>query len=117
MARYLDLPGAAEAALIAGARDGSPVKGLTHGYYKYPARSVLASRALQLKRSLSRATFVSILTLAEEPHSLKRSPPGAKPWEWTLARLPNSSRASSPPFFPMPSWMYSNAGRAASLSQ
>jgi hypothetical protein len=36
--RYLDLPVAAEAALIAGARDASPVKGLTHGYYKYPAR-------------------------------------------------------------------------------
>jgi hypothetical protein len=32
------LPAAAEAALIAGARDVSPVKGLTHGYYKYPAR-------------------------------------------------------------------------------
>lgn len=38
LARYLDLPAAAEAALIAGARDETPVKGLTHGYYKYPAR-------------------------------------------------------------------------------
>jgi hypothetical protein len=37
-ARYIDLSAAAEAALIAGARDASPVKGLTHGYYKYPAR-------------------------------------------------------------------------------
>src|ERR1700736_6595391 len=36
--RYLDLPADAEVALIAGARDVSPVKGLTHGYYKYPAR-------------------------------------------------------------------------------
>src|SRR5436190_14287423 len=36
--RYLRLPAAAEAALIAGARDISPVKVLTHGYYKYPAR-------------------------------------------------------------------------------
>jgi hypothetical protein len=36
--RYIDLPSAAEAALIAGARDTRPVKGLTHGYYKYPAR-------------------------------------------------------------------------------
>lgn len=35
---YLDLSAAAEAALIAGARDGAPVRGLTHGYYKYPAR-------------------------------------------------------------------------------
>lgn len=35
---YLDIPAAIEAVLIAGARDGEPVKGLTHGYYKYPAR-------------------------------------------------------------------------------
>lgn len=37
-ARYLDLAAATESALIAGARDASPVRGLTHGYYKYPAR-------------------------------------------------------------------------------
>jgi hypothetical protein len=36
--RYLVLSAAAEAALIAGARNVTPVKGLTHGYYKYPAR-------------------------------------------------------------------------------
>jgi hypothetical protein len=36
--RYLRLPDAKQAALIAGARDSEPVKGLTHGYYKYPAR-------------------------------------------------------------------------------
>jgi len=36
--RYLDLSAPSEAALIAGARDVCPVKGLTHGYYKYPAR-------------------------------------------------------------------------------
>lgn len=36
--RYLRLPEAKQFALIAGARDGEPVKGLTHGYYKYPAR-------------------------------------------------------------------------------
>jgi hypothetical protein len=35
---YLRLPGDAEAALIAAARDVSPVRGITHGYYKYPAR-------------------------------------------------------------------------------
>jgi DNA methylase len=35
---YLRLPSDAEAALIAAARDPSPVRGLTHGYYKYPAR-------------------------------------------------------------------------------
>jgi DNA methylase len=34
----LQLPAAAEAMLIAGARDAEPVKGLTHGFYKYPAR-------------------------------------------------------------------------------
>src|SRR5438552_3573016 len=34
----LDLPVAAEAALVAGARDLEPVRGLTHGFYKYPAR-------------------------------------------------------------------------------
>jgi hypothetical protein len=36
--QFLELSAAAEAALIAGARDAAPVKGLTHGYYKYPAR-------------------------------------------------------------------------------
>src|SRR6185437_15024207 len=36
--RYLRLSAEAQAALIAGARDAQPVKGLTHGFYKYPAR-------------------------------------------------------------------------------
>ncbi|WP_407167928.1 DNA methyltransferase [Bradyrhizobium sp. ORS 111] len=35
---YLDLPEEAQAALVAAARDTSPVRGLTHGFYKYPAR-------------------------------------------------------------------------------
>jgi len=34
----LRLPLAAETALVAGARDPQPVRGLTHGFYKYPAR-------------------------------------------------------------------------------
>jgi hypothetical protein len=34
----LELPLAAQSALIDGARDGEPVKGLTHSFYKYPAR-------------------------------------------------------------------------------
>lgn len=34
----LKLPRSAEAALINGARDSEPVRGLTHGFYKYPAR-------------------------------------------------------------------------------
>lgn len=37
-ALILELDAAAEAALLAGARDAEPVKGLTHGFYKYPAR-------------------------------------------------------------------------------
>jgi hypothetical protein len=36
--RYLRLSDDAQARLIAGARDGEPVRGLSHGYYKYPAR-------------------------------------------------------------------------------
>jgi hypothetical protein len=35
---FLALDAATEASLIAGARDAAPVKGLTHGFYKYPAR-------------------------------------------------------------------------------
>ncbi|MES0061467.1 DNA methyltransferase [Mesorhizobium sp. M0041] len=35
---FIDLDANAEAALIAGARFAEPVKGLTHGFYKYPAR-------------------------------------------------------------------------------
>jgi len=34
----LRLPRAAQAALVAGARDNEPVRGLTHNFYKYPAR-------------------------------------------------------------------------------
>ena len=34
----LRLPLAAETALVAGAHDPQPVRGLTHGFYKYPAR-------------------------------------------------------------------------------
>jgi len=34
----LHLPAAAQAALVAGARALEPVSGLTHGFYKYPAR-------------------------------------------------------------------------------
>lgn len=36
--RYLQLSEARQLALIAGARDNEPVRGLTHSYYKYPAR-------------------------------------------------------------------------------
>lgn len=44
---YLELPAEVEAALIAAARDEAPVKGLTHGFYKYPARfSPIFARAV-----------------------------------------------------------------------
>lgn len=33
-----DLPEEVQVALVAASRDGAPVRGLTHGYYKYPAR-------------------------------------------------------------------------------
>ncbi len=36
--RFFRLSETAQAALVAGARDASPVRGLTHGFYKYPAR-------------------------------------------------------------------------------
>src|SRR6202035_3571706 len=34
----LNLSESAQGKLIAGARDSEPVRGLTHGFYKYPAR-------------------------------------------------------------------------------
>jgi hypothetical protein len=36
--RFLHLSDDAQAALISGARDAAPVRGLTHSFYKYPAR-------------------------------------------------------------------------------
>lgn len=36
--KLLRLPDGAQSALIMGARDAQPVSGLTHGFYKYPAR-------------------------------------------------------------------------------
>jgi hypothetical protein len=35
---FLRIPRTAQAKLVAAARNGEPVRGLTHGYYKYPAR-------------------------------------------------------------------------------
>lgn len=35
---FLELPESDQETLIAGARDTEPVRGLTHGFYKYPAR-------------------------------------------------------------------------------
>src|SRR5271169_7008592 len=36
--KFLRLSESAQSVLIAAARDSDPVRGLTHGYYKYPAR-------------------------------------------------------------------------------
>ncbi|QDW35841.1 site-specific DNA-methyltransferase [Bradyrhizobium sp. KBS0727] len=46
--RFLRLSDDAQAALVVGARDAAPVRGLTHGFYKYPARfsPVFASAAI-----------------------------------------------------------------------
>jgi hypothetical protein len=47
--RFLRLSDDAQAALVAAARDATPVRGLTHGFYKYPARfsPVFASAAIR----------------------------------------------------------------------
>jgi len=59
---YLDLSSEAQAALVAAARDPSPVRGLTHSYYKYPARfsPVFAKAAIQ--------TFTKPGDLVLDPH-------------------------------------------------
>jgi hypothetical protein len=47
--QFLALSDDAQMALIAAARDAAPVRGLTHGFYKYPARfsPIFASAAIQ----------------------------------------------------------------------
>jgi DNA methylase len=59
---YLRLTHDAQAALIAAARDGEPVRGLTHGFYKYPARfsPVFARAAIE--------TFTKPGDLVLDPH-------------------------------------------------
>lgn len=60
--RFLDLPTAAQHALVQGARDGEPVRGLTHSFYKYPARfsPTFARAAIE--------TFTSPGDLCLDPH-------------------------------------------------
>ena len=50
MTEFLDLTADAEALLIAGARDKQPVCGLTHTFYRYPARfsGVFARSAIKV---------------------------------------------------------------------
>jgi hypothetical protein len=59
---YLQLSREAQAALIDAARDAQPVRGLTHGYYKYPARfsPVFARAAIE--------TFSKPGDLVLDPH-------------------------------------------------
>lgn len=59
---YLDLSNSAQAVLVAAARDSSPVRGLTHGFYKYPARfsPKFASAAIQ--------TFTQPGDIVLDPH-------------------------------------------------
>src|SRR6516165_6684004 len=58
----LKLSATAQEALIAGARDTEPVQGLTHGFYKYPARfsPVFARAAIE--------TFTMPGDLVLDPH-------------------------------------------------
>src|SRR5256885_339007 len=60
--RILTLPDDAQAKLIAAARDAAPVRGLTHSYYKYPARfsPVFARAAIE--------TFTEVGDLVMDPH-------------------------------------------------
>lgn len=59
---FLELPRDAEERLIAAARDAAPVRGMTHGYYKYPARfSPLFANAVI-------AAFTSPGDLVLDPH-------------------------------------------------
>ena len=51
-------------ALIAGARDDAPVRGLTHGFYKIRLASVPDLSAPPFKHSRSLAISASILMLA-----------------------------------------------------
>jgi hypothetical protein len=60
--RFLDLPAASQIALIEGARDSEPVRGLTHGYYKYPARFSPAFARAAIE------TFTSPGDLCLDPH-------------------------------------------------
>lgn len=59
---FLGLAEDAQAALIAAARDSAPVRGLTHGFYKYPARfsPIFAGAAIK--------TFTEPGDLVLDPH-------------------------------------------------
>src|SRR5471030_1631085 len=58
----LELSAAAQRTLIAGARDPEPVRGLTHGFYKYPARFSPAFVRAAIE------TFTKLGDLCLDPH-------------------------------------------------
>lgn len=60
--QYLKLSRCQEDALIAAARDGEPVQGLTHGFYKYPARFSPTFARVAIK------TFTNPGQLVLDPH-------------------------------------------------
>jgi hypothetical protein len=64
----LKLPLAMEMALVAGARDLQPVRGLTHDFYKYPAVLAHHLHAPPSRRSLSPVTSYWIIMLGEGQH-------------------------------------------------
>jgi hypothetical protein len=59
---FLQIPRTKQARLIAAARDSEPVRGLTHGFYKYPARFSPAFARAAIK------TFTSPGQLVLDPH-------------------------------------------------
>jgi hypothetical protein len=58
----IELSPGSEAKLIAGARDTEPVRGLTHGFYKYPARFSPAFAAAAIE------AFTNAGDLVIDPH-------------------------------------------------
>jgi hypothetical protein len=71
----LDLSRVAQLTLIEGARDAEPVSGLTHDFYKYPARFSPAFVRAAIEAFTDPAICASTPTLAAERRSWKHWPP------------------------------------------
>ena len=67
----LELSTAAQRAIIAGARDAAPVQGLTHGYYKYPARFSPAFVRAAIQTFTKPGDSASIPMSEAVPHALR----------------------------------------------
>src|ERR1700731_1047133 len=65
----LRLSCAAQATLIAGARDNEPVRGLTHSFYKYPARfsPIFARAAIEAFTQPGDLVLLALRTLCSVP--------------------------------------------------